>query len=121
VAGSSDYYKGGIVSYSNDVKMSQLAVSDETLRKHGAVSEATVREMAAGAQKSLAATYALSISGIAGPGGGTPDKPVGTVWIGLATPDGTTARHLHWPGDREQVRTIASFGALFFLHKALNR
>jgi nicotinamide-nucleotide amidase len=121
VAGSSDYYKGGVVSYANEIKTGLLGVSDDTLMKHGAVSEATVREMAAGAQKSLATTYALSISGIAGPGGGTPDKPVGTVWIGLATPEGTTARHLHWPGDREQVRTIASFGALHFLHKTLTR
>ncbi len=121
VPGSSDYYKGGIVSYANEIKTGLLGVSAETLAKHGAVSEATVREMAAGARRSLGTSYALSISGVAGPGGGTPEKPVGTVWIGLASPEGETARHLNWPGDREQVRTIASFGALHFLYKTLTR
>lgn len=81
IAGSSEYFNGGIVAYSNEVKMNILHVSRETLEKHGAVSEETVVEMVKGAMKALKTDCAVATSGIAGPGGGTPEKPVGTVWI----------------------------------------
>ena len=81
VPGSSEYYKGSIIAYSNEVKMNLLQVKEQTLIKHGAVSEETVREMVKGAMKSLNTDCAVATSGIAGPSGGTPDKPVGTVWI----------------------------------------
>lgn len=81
IAGSSEYFIGGIVAYSNEVKMDILHVSPLTLKEHGAVSEATVVEMVKGAMKALKTDCAIATSGIAGPGGGTPEKPVGTVWI----------------------------------------
>ena len=84
VPGSSDYFKGGIVAYSNEIKESLLGVSSETLKKQGAVSEETVIEMVKGAMKALKTDCAVSTSGIAGPGGGTKEKPVGTVWIAAA-------------------------------------
>ncbi|MFR2070809.1 MAG: competence/damage-inducible protein A [Bacteroides nordii] len=84
VSGSSDYFKGGIVAYSNEIKESLLGVSSETLKKQGAVSEETVIEMVKGAMKALKTDCAVSTSGIAGPGGGTKEKPVGTVWIAAA-------------------------------------
>ncbi|RGN37366.1 CinA family protein [Bacteroides oleiciplenus] len=84
VPGSSEYFNGGVVAYSNAVKMSLLHVSAETLEKYGAVSRETVTEMARGAMKALKTDCAVATSGIAGPGGGTPEKPVGTVWIATA-------------------------------------
>lgn len=84
VPGSSEYFNGGIVAYSNEVKMNLLEVSPETLKEHGAVSEETVIEMVKGAMKRMKTDCAVSTSGIAGPGGGTPDKPVGTIWIAAA-------------------------------------
>lgn len=87
VPGSSEYVNGGIVAYSNEVKMNLLSVSSETLATHGAVSQETVIEMVKGAMKTLKTDCAVATSGIAGPGGGTPDKPVGTVWIAAACKD----------------------------------
>lgn len=84
VSGSSEYFNGGIVAYSNEVKMSLLHVSAETLEKYGAVSHETVTEMVKGAMETLKTDCAVATSGIAGPGGGTPEKPVGTVWIAAA-------------------------------------
>lgn len=84
VPGSSEYFNGGIVSYSNEVKISLLHVSTETLEKQGAVSRETVMEMVKGAMKTLKTDCAVATSGIAGPGGGTPEKPVGTIWIAAA-------------------------------------
>ena len=84
VPGSSAYFNGGIVAYSNEVKMDLLHVSAETLERYGAVSRETVTEMARGAMKALKTDCAVATSGIAGPGGGTPEKPVGTVWIAAA-------------------------------------
>lgn len=84
VPGSSEYFNGGIVAYSNEVKMSLLHVSAETLEKYGAVSHETVTEMVKGAMETLKTDCAVATSGIAGPGGGTPEKPVGTVWIAAA-------------------------------------
>lgn len=92
VPGSSEYFKGGIVAYSNEVKMRLLGVSAETLEKHGAVSRETVIEMAHGAMKTLKTDCAVATSGIAGPGGGTPDKPVGTIWMAVACRGKVVAR-----------------------------
>ncbi|MFI5290288.1 MAG: competence/damage-inducible protein A [Polyangia bacterium] len=122
VAGSSRYFRGGIISYDNEIKERLLGVRKETLAAHGAVSPETVIEMAEGARRALGATHALAISGIAGPGGGTPQKPVGTVELALACADRPTeTRHLQWSGTREQVRTVAAFAALHLLYKSLTR
>lgn len=108
VAGASDVFAGGIVSYSNAVKMSCLGVDESTLAAHGAVSAETVAEMAEGARTRLGADYAVATSGIAGPGGGTPEKPVGTVWTAIAGPQGTHTRLLTLMGDRRAVIDRAS-------------
>ena len=92
VPGSSEYFKGGIVAYSNEVKMRLLGVSPETLEKHGAVSRETVIEMARGAMKTLKTDCAVATSGVAGPGGGTPEKPVGTIWMAVACGDKIVTR-----------------------------
>lgn len=84
VSGSSEYFKGGIVAYSNEIKTALLHVSAETLKKYGAVSRETVTEMVKGAMNTLKTDCAVATSGVAGPGGGTPEKPVGTVWIAVA-------------------------------------
>lgn len=115
VAGSSKYFLGGIVSYSYEAKASLLGVSWDTLNHKGAVSKETVLEMAQGARKELGVDIAVSVSGIAGPGGGTPDKPVGTVWVGLATPSGEEARHFVWDGDRIRNKQLSSEAALQFI------
>ena len=99
MAGASEYYRGGVVAYSNEVKECALGVSHQTLLDHGAVSEETVRQMAEGARSRLGSDYAVATTGIAGPGGGTPQKPVGTVWIAVASRQQTVARLLHF-GDR---------------------
>ena len=115
VSGSSAYFLGGIVAYSYEAKAALLDVSWDTLNGKGAVSRETVIEMARGARKALGSDIAVSVSGIAGPGGGTPDKPVGTVWIGLSTPSGDEARHFVWDGDRIQNKHLSSEAALQFI------
>jgi len=119
VPGSSAWFKGGVISYSNDLKEQLLGVSPETLQRDGAVSEACVREMAAGARRATGADWAIAISGVAGPTGGTVEKPVGTIWICVAGPSVSEARHVFWPGERDQVRRIAAFQALHLLQKTL--
>ena len=121
VPGSSDYFNGGVIAYAYEAKVNLLGVSWNTLKAYGAVSRETVLEMAAGARRSLEADIAVSVSGIAGPGGGTPDKPVGTVWVGLAAPEGKWARVFHFPGDREQNKAAASEAALALLLDYLER
>lgn len=110
IAGSSQWFECGFVVYSNAAKMRDLGVTEQTLQKHGAVSEPTVREMAAGALRVSCAQVAVSVSGVAGPDGGTPDKPVGTVWFGVAVSRGhdleLVARLERFPGDRESVRRL---------------
>jgi nicotinamide-nucleotide amidase len=103
LAGASDYFLGSVVSYSNEVKEKALGVQHSTLQAHGAVSEETVREMVTGVRNRLGSDYAVATTGIAGPGGGTPTKPVGTVWIGIATPKQVIAKKMHFTGRREQV------------------
>lgn len=115
VPGSSTYFLGGIVAYSYEAKAALLNVSWDTLNGKGAVSHETVIEMAQGARKALGADIGVSVSGIAGPGGGTPEKPVGTVWIGLATPSGEEARHFVWEGDRVRNKYLSSEAALQFI------
>ncbi|MBL8102937.1 MAG: CinA family protein [Anaerolineales bacterium] len=115
VAGSSSYFPGGIVAYSYEAKANLLGVSWDTLNTHGAVSEETVLEMARGVRKAFESDIAVSISGIAGPGGGTPEKPVGTTWLGLSTSTGDWARHFLWDGDREENKHHSSEAALQFV------
>jgi PncC family amidohydrolase len=112
VPGSSDYFLGGVVAYANQVKVGLLNVSPQTLAEHGAVSREAVLEIARGVRWLLNADLAVSASGVAGPGGGTPEKPVGTVWIGLAAPDGEWARPFRFPGDREQNKALSAEAAL---------
>jgi PncC family amidohydrolase len=104
VAGSSRYYMGSVTAYANEAKEHLLGVRLETLEKFGAVSSETVIEMASGVRKVLEADIGISVSGIAGPGGGTPEKPVGTVWIGLSTAQEEFSRHYLWTGDRLLVK-----------------
>jgi len=120
VAGSSRSFVGGAITYSNAEKTRQLGVSPDTLAAHGAVSEATVREMAEGARARFATDYAVAVSGVAGPDGGTPDKPVGTVWLALARPaHPTITRKLGFPSTRDQVRQLAAWWALAMIDAAL--
>ena len=100
IPGSSAYFKGGVVSYSNEVKMKVLGVKRETLEQYGAVSEQTAREMAEGVKNLMEVDVAVATTGIAGPGGGTPEKPVGLVYIGLATPEGVEVKRFLFNGDR---------------------
>jgi len=113
--GSSRYFKYGWVTYANEAKTELLGVAPDVLRGHGAVSEPTVRAMAAAARERGRAHFALAVSGIAGPEGGTPDKPVGTVWIALAHANGMLARKFVLPGDREMVRDRSAKMALTML------
>lgn len=115
VSGSSEYFRGGIVAYAYEAKVALLDVSWDTLRTYGAVSRETVIEMARGARMALGADIAISVSGIAGPGGGMPDKPVGTTWIGLSTTDGDWARKFVWDGDRLQNKASSVDAALQFV------
>ncbi|HET9626346.1 MAG TPA: CinA family nicotinamide mononucleotide deamidase-related protein [Kofleriaceae bacterium] len=116
--GSSRAFLGGAIVYSNAEKVRQLGVAEATLKAHGAVSEETVREMAAGARARIGSDFAVAVSGVAGPDGGTPDKPVGTVWLALASAAGTTTRKLSWPGARDQIRILTSWWALKMIDEA---
>jgi len=115
VSGSSDYFSGSVVAYSYEAKVKTLGVSWDTLNGFGAVSSETVLEMARGAKRLMDADIAVSVSGIAGPGGGTADKPVGTTWVGLATPNGEWSREFHFDGDRDQNKASSADAALQLL------
>ncbi|MCF2490871.1 competence/damage-inducible protein A [Dyadobacter sp. CY347] len=119
VPGASRYFEGSVVSYSNEVKMNVLGVSPQTLETFGAVSEQTAREMAEGARKVLNTTFAISTTGIAGPDGGTAEKPVGTVWIGCATPDETFTQLLTLRNNRKINIELTSSYALNLLRKTI--
>lgn len=113
IAGSSDYVECGLVTYSNRAKMALLGVTGLSLERHGAVSEAVVREMVVGALAATDADIAVSVSGVAGPGGGSEGKPVGTVWFAWGRPgDEPEAICQHFPGDREAVRRQSVMFAL---------
>ncbi len=115
VPGASQVYLGGVVSYSNAVKEHVLGVSAETLAVAGAVSSECAAQMASGVRKLLGADRAVSITGIAGPDGGTPEKPVGLVWFGLAGPEGVRTEKAIFAGDRAAVRAQAVTHALGML------
>lgn len=112
VPGSSDYYLGGMVTYSNQAKAGLLGVRPETLEQHGAVSRETVLEMARGVRLAFDAHVGVSISGIAGPSGGSPEKPVGLVWIGLSVTGYDTAWRHQFSGDRLSVKEQSARAAL---------
>jgi nicotinamide-nucleotide amidase len=117
--GSSVYFLEGAVTYSNEAKIRNLGVSRETLEKHGAVSSETAQEMAAGMKERAGSDYAISVTGIAGPDGGSEDKPVGTVWFGLADNDGVKTKMLLFPGDRYLIRWRSSQAALDLLRRRI--
>jgi nicotinamide-nucleotide amidase len=122
--GSSDVFLGGVVAYSNDVKISALGVSPALLEEHGAVSEAVCRSMATAIRERFGASVGCAITGIAGPGGGTPQKPVGLVYCGVETPLGSKIRSLDYPGDRDAVReraTLSTMGLLLSMTRADDR
>jgi nicotinamide-nucleotide amidase len=118
-AGCSAYFLGGVLAYANDVKMNQLGVSAQILNDEGAVSEACIRAMATGVRELNGSEYALATSGIAGPDGGTSEKPVGTIWIALAHPTGVITRKLTLGGTRIQNIHLTSLTAINLLRRFL--
>jgi len=121
VPGSSAVFVGGVISYSNDVKRDVLGVKAETLASVGAVSPETAAQMAGGVRKLLKTDLAVSLTGIAGPDGGSEEKPVGLVWFGLATPDGVRTEKVIFSGDRARVREQAVVHALGMLTVAATK
>ena len=120
IPGSSSALTGAVVSYDNAAKVTWLGVQEASLAAHGAVSEVVVGEMAAGIRRALGSTYGLAVSGIAGPGGGTADKPVGTVWLGLAGPDSLLRTHrLSLPYERRNNKLVSAYSALDLLRREL--
>jgi nicotinamide-nucleotide amidase len=121
ISGASDYFLGGVVTYSNQAKIDLLGVSPEILREKGAVSAETAYAMAQGVQRLFKAHYTLAATGIAGPSGGTPAKPVGTVFLGLGTPTHTYTRECHFNGDRSMIKTLTAETALDWLRRELGK
>lgn len=119
VAGSSDYFNGSVVAYANEIKQEMLGVKEQDLIDCGAVSEVVVKQMAEGIRKKLKTDYAIATSGVAGPGGGTDEKPVGTTWIAIATPEKTIAKHFLFGEHRERNIRKAALTALNMLRKEL--
>jgi nicotinamide-nucleotide amidase len=119
ISGSSDYFLGGVVTYSNQAKMDLLGVAADILDQKGAVSPETAAAMAEGVKKLFRADFGLAVTGIAGPTGGTPEKPVGLVFMGLATPRGVEARGHQFPGDRDMVKTLTAETGLDWLRREL--
>jgi PncC family amidohydrolase len=115
VAGSSGYFLGGIVSYSNEAKIGLVGVREEELAAHGAVSAQVARSMAIGARHRVGADLAVSVTGIAGPGGGSPAKPVGLTYVAVADASGADVRRFVWTGDRAANREAAARAALELL------
>lgn len=121
VPGSSDYFLGGIVAYAYEAKERLLGVRHETLYQHGAVSRETAIEMARGARLALGADVGVSVTGIAGPTGGLPDKPVGLTWIAVSTRDREQAQQFLWKGDRTANKEQSAEAALNLLMDTVNR
>ena len=121
IAGSSAWFDRGFVTYSNEAKMDMLGVTQNQLDQHGAVSAAVVEAMAQGAVARSLAQFSVSVSGVAGPGGGTEDKPVGTVWFGLSNGDITASERRHFDGDRADVRQQTIDYALASLFKFVQK
>jgi PncC family amidohydrolase len=120
VPGSSEYFTGGVVAYAYEAKVALLQVSWETLHLYGAVSREVVVEMARGVRIALGTDIGVSVSGIAGPGGGSVDKPVGTTWIGLSAREGDWARMFAWEGDRRSNKEYSAQAAMQFVLDYLN-
>jgi nicotinamide-nucleotide amidase len=120
VPGSSSYFLGGIISYGNQVKVDVLGVSPGTLQNFGAVSDQTVREMAEGVRRKLGTDLGIAVSGIAGPEGGSREKPVGTVYLGMATPEETFTKRYHFVGSRRQIKRVSAMMALDWLRRYCN-
>lgn len=119
IPGSSEYYLGSVTAYAYEAKERLLGVKHSTLLQYGAVSQETVLEMARGVRQALGADVGVSVSGIAGPGGGMPNKPVGLVWFGLSTPDGDRAWQFIFTGDRIAVKQQSADQALTLLKNYL--
>lgn len=119
VPGSSDYLKGGAVTYSNEAKQQLLGVEADTLETVGAVSEQTALQMARGARRLFGADIGVSVTGIAGPGGGTPEKPVGLVYVAISTGDGDRCERHLWKGDRGQNKASSAGAALLMVQRHL--
>jgi PncC family amidohydrolase len=118
IPGASMAFKGGVIAYSNDAKIALLNVHEKTIEKHGAVSPETVIEMAEGVKKILHADVSVAVSGIAGPEGGTPEKPVGTVWFGFVGRTPNAERQV-FPGDRHAIQKAAAAYAIRSLNEAI--
>lgn len=112
IAGSSAYFMGGVVAYAYEAKVNLLGVSWDTLNRVGAISREVVIQMAQGARTLFKVDIAVSVSGIAGPGGGTPEKPVGSTWMALVTSEGQWTRHFVWDGAREQNKQYSAEAVL---------
>ncbi|HKT44582.1 MAG TPA: CinA family nicotinamide mononucleotide deamidase-related protein [Gaiellaceae bacterium] len=121
IPGASDVFVGSVVAYANEVKAAALGVPEELLAEHGAVSAAVAEAMARGARERLGADVAVAVTGIAGPGGGTEEKPVGLVHLHAVGPDGSAARELTFPGDRESIRARSAVMALHLVRRLLTR
>ncbi|MFT7000971.1 MAG: nicotinamide-nucleotide amidase, partial [Spirosomataceae bacterium] len=121
IPGSSAYFQGSIVSYANDIKAKTLGVKEETLKSHGAVSEETVKEMADGVRKLMGTTYGLATSGVAGPTGGTPEKPVGTVFIAVSSAEKTVCRKLQLTLQRKVNIEYSSYSVINLLRLIINK
>jgi len=119
VPGSSDYYKGSVTAYNNEVKIKVIGVKEDTINKYGAVSYQVAEEMAQGGKKILAVDICLADTGIAGPSGATQEKPVGLFYIGLSSPAGTYSQKHIFPGNREQNKQDAAEAALSWLKEHL--
>jgi PncC family amidohydrolase len=119
IPGSSDYYQGSVTAYSNQAKIKVVGVSEDTIYQYGAVSPQVAEEMAQGGRKILSADICLADTGIAGPGGATPDKPVGLFYIGLSHGESTYSQKHIFPGDREQNKQSAAETALSWLKEYL--
>lgn len=119
VSGSSSYFMGGVVTYSNKAKMELLGVAKPLLEEQGAVSEQVAREMAEGARERFATDYAVACTGVAGPTGGTKEKPVGTVYVAVAAPGGTQVERCHFEGDREEIKQRTADRALAMLLESI--
>jgi len=121
IPGSSDVFRGGVVAYANEVKERELAVSAALIAQHGAVSAEVAAAMARGARARLGVDVVVAVTGIAGPDGGTPDKPVGLVYLHAEGPDGGVGREFSFPGDRASIRARSAVGALHLVRRLLTR
>ena len=119
IPGASEVFKGGVVAYADEVKADELGVPEELLARHGAVSAEAAAAMAAGVRERLGVDVAVAVTGIAGPGGGTAEKPVGLVYLHAEGPGGSVGRELSFPGDRDAIRARATAAALHLVRRLL--